>query len=77
MLKVVVIAGATAFLMSFAEIFKPLRKFVPFFECPLCSGFHLGYIVYFLQGGESLLDAAFCAVVSSIIGLGLLKIFDR
>ena len=77
MVEVVLTAGGFAFLLSFASIFESLRDRISFFGCPLCTGFHLGYMVYFARGGVSIMDALLAAVVSSVIGLTFLVIFDR
>jgi len=67
--KAILTAGGFSFLLSFASIFARLRGKVTFFGCPLCTGFHLGYLSYFAFHGLALSwDALFCAVASSLLG---------
>lgn len=70
-------ASGLAFLLSYADIFSPLRRRFSILECPLCTGFHLGYLMYYAWiPASSLLEAFLAAILSSIGGLALLRFFD-
>jgi len=50
-----------------SSIFKPLRNHFKLLSCCLCTGFHIGYIIYFLMffPQVSIINAFFYACISA------------
>jgi len=70
-------------LLIYGTIFNKIRPKNKFFHCPMCLGFHIGYILYFIFRlnniilFEDFISGAFlCGCISSGTSYILCRLFD-